>query len=208
LRFAGIKHNKLEKKVRYAKVLLLTISSLICLSSTAQEGEIDHFSSEGYRIAKFRAVVPNSVPGGTTIKTHHLRGLINQHQVVLIDVMPASIKPKNSPKNLLWLPPARHNIPGSHWLPNVGYGALSVELDNYFKRNLRRLSNADKNTKIVIYCLADCWMSWNAAKRAATEYGYTSIYWYSDGTTGWEAAELPLEKSEAIPMQREADQSK
>jgi PQQ-dependent catabolism-associated CXXCW motif protein len=114
--------------------------------------------------------------------------------------MPAPIKPKDGPENLLWLPSARHNIPGSQWLPNVGYGALSAELENYFKDNLQRFSNNDKNTKIVLYCLADCWMSWNAAKRAATEYGYTSIYWYPDGTTGWEALELPLEKSDLIPM--------
>jgi rhodanese-related sulfurtransferase len=43
-------------------------------------------------------------------------------------------------------------------------------------------------------------MSWNAAKRATEEYGYTQVYWYPEGTTGWEAAGLPLQKSDAIPM--------
>ncbi|MES9970427.1 MAG: rhodanese-like domain-containing protein, partial [Candidatus Thiodiazotropha sp.] len=78
---------------------------------------------------------------------------------------------------------------------------LSVELDNYFKENLQRLTKGDKNRMIVIYCLADCWMSWNAAKRAAMEYGYMNTYWYPDGTTGWEAAELPLENSQPIAME-------
>jgi PQQ-dependent catabolism-associated CXXCW motif protein len=169
--------------------------------SITQGEETDQFSAVGYRIAEFRAPVPDSVPGGTTITTQQLQQLIKQHHLVLIDVMPAPIKPVDRPKNLLWLPPARYNIPGSHWLPNVGYGALSDELDGYFKANLQHLSNGDKNSRIVIYCLADCWMSWNAAKRAATEYGYHNIYWYPDGTTGWEASELPLEKSESIPMQ-------
>ena len=39
-------------------------------------------------------------------------------------------------------------------------------------------------------------MSWNAVKRAAS-FGYTRLYWYRDGTDGWEAAQLPL--AEATP---------
>ena len=35
-------------------------------------------------------------------------------------------------------------------------------------------------------------MSWNAAKRLAA-LGYTAVYWYPEGTTGWEEAGLPLE---------------
>jgi PQQ-dependent catabolism-associated CXXCW motif protein len=179
--------------------LLLAVSAAVQASPAARE-DAELFSSDGYRMAEFRAPVPDSVPAGKTITTDQLQSLMKQRHVVLVDVMPTPVKPKDRPDNLLWLPPARHNIPGSHWLPNVGYGALSDELDNYFKTNLLRLSNKDKNTNIVLYCLADCWMSWNAAKRAATEYGYTGIYWYPDGTTGWEAAELPLEKSLPLPM--------
>lgn len=121
--------------------------------------------------------------------------------MLLIDVLPTPIKPKDRPANLLWLPPPRRNIPGSHWLPNVGFGALSDELDLYFKENLERLSYGDKTTNIVIYCLANCWMSWNAAKRAATEYGYTNVFWYPDGTTGWEATGQPLKESQPVPIE-------
>jgi PQQ-dependent catabolism-associated CXXCW motif protein len=179
---------------------LLVISSAAFASPAAQE-DAEHFSPDGYRIAEFRSPVPDSVPAGKTISTDQLQSLLKAQPVVLIDVMPAPVKPKDRPDNLLWLPPARHNIPGSHWLPNVGYGVLSDELENYFKTNLLQLSSKDKSTNIVLYCLADCWMSWNAARRAATEYGYTSIYWYPDGTTGWEAAELPLEKSSPLPIE-------
>ncbi|MES9815387.1 MAG: PQQ-dependent catabolism-associated CXXCW motif protein [Candidatus Thiodiazotropha sp.] len=181
-------------------VLLLLATSMTAYASAALQENPEHFSADGYRIAEFRAPVPDSVPAGTTITTEQLHALIKQQNVVLIDVMPTPVKPKDRPDNLLWLPPARRNIPESHWLPNVGYGALSDELDSYFKQNLKQLSNGDKGTRIVLYCLADCWMSWNAAKRAATEYGYSGIYWYPSGTTGWEAAGLPLEKSEPIPM--------
>jgi PQQ-dependent catabolism-associated CXXCW motif protein len=66
----------------------------------------------------------------------------------------------------------------------VGFGRLSDELDAYFRDSLRRLTDADNARPVVIFCEADCWMSWNAARRAA-EYGYTSVYWYPEGTTGW-----------------------
>lgn len=183
-----------------SSLLLLVISSALHASSPVKE-DAEYFSPDGYRIDQFRSPVPDAFPAGKIITTEQLQSLLKERHVVLIDVMPAPVKPKDRPDNLLWLPPARNNIPGSHWLPNVGYGALSDELENYFKSNLLRLSNRDKSTNIVLYCLADCWMSWNAAKRAATEYGYTSVYWYPDGTTGWEAAGLPLEKSSPLPME-------
>jgi rhodanese-related sulfurtransferase len=37
-------------------------------------------------------------------------------------------------------------------------------------------------------------MSWNAAKRAREEYGYTRVFWYPFGTDGWGFQDYPLEK--------------
>ena len=85
------------------------------------------------------------------------------------------------------------------WLPNVGYGRVSDTLDRYFRANLQRLTNDDPARPVIIYCLADCWMSWNAARRAA-EYGYKRILWYPEGTDGWAAAGLPLARSTPAPM--------
>ncbi len=157
------------------------------------------FSSDGYRIANFRSPVPDSFPAGVTVTTPQVQSLLQDPDVVPIDVLPAPVKPRNRPPGLLWLPPTRYNIPGSAWLPNVGFGALSRELEHYFIMNLEKLSAGDKSRKIIIYCLADCWMSWNAAKRAAS-FGYTRVYWYPDGTSGWETAGLPVEKSDPVPQ--------
>jgi PQQ-dependent catabolism-associated CXXCW motif protein len=71
------------------------------------------------------------------------------------------------------------------------------------RTTLGRLSGGRLDTKILIYCLADCWMSWNAARRALS-YGYRAVYWYPDGTTGWEAAGLPLEPSIPVPMDHQS----
>jgi PQQ-dependent catabolism-associated CXXCW motif protein len=51
---------------------------------------------------------------------------------------------------------------------------------------------------IVFYCLASCWMSWNAAKRALA-IGYRRVAWYPDGTDGWAADHLPLELRTSMP---------
>jgi PQQ-dependent catabolism-associated CXXCW motif protein len=54
----------------------------------------------------------------------------------------------------------------------------------------------DQTKALVVYCLRDCWMSWNAAKRILG-MGYPNVVWYPDGTDGWAEADLPLQ--EAIP---------
>ena len=158
------------------------------------------FSDDGYRIAGFMAPVPASVPGGVRVATEEVQALLTEGGVVLVDVLPAPPRPDNLPPTSLWLPPVRRNLPGSTWLPNTGYGRLSDELANYFSRHLGRLSGGRRDVKLVFYCLADCWMSWNAAKRAAA-LGYTQVFWYADGTDGWAAAGLPLERSEPAPTE-------
>ena len=146
------------------------------------------------------AQVPASVPGAVRVTTEEVQALLAADDVVLIDVLPAPPRPENLPPTSLWLPPVRRNLPGSTWLPNVGYGRLSDGLERYFSRELERLAGGRPDRAVVIYCLADCWMSWNAAKRAAA-LGYTQVYWYADGTDGWAAAGLPLQRSEPFPME-------
>ncbi len=197
----SLNNRRLLKLPCSAITFVLFYSLLITLSAcNAIEVKDELFSSDGYRIDQFRAPVPDNVPGAETIDTQAVQILIKRKKTLLIDVLPTPVKPKDRPKNLLWLPPARENIPGSYWLPNVGFGNLSQELEVYFRTTLERLSKGNKAQAIVIYCQADCWMSWNAAKRAALEYGYSQVFWYPDGTTAWEAEGLELDKCLPEPM--------
>ena len=86
---------------------------------------------------------------------------------------------------------AHANLPGSHWLANTGDGELNADWAAYFQKHLHRLSAGDRQRPLVFYCRSDCWLSWNAVKRAA-RLGYTRLYWYRDGIDAWEAAGLPL----------------
>lgn len=152
-----------------------------------------------YRLDDYRAPTPATVAGGTAVTTAELSALMASREVLLIDVLPQQKRPEGLPEGTLWLPKPRHNIPGSVWLPEVGRGALSPEVEAYFRDNLERLTAGDRDRPLAIYCLAQCWMSWNAAKRAIG-YGYRQVYWYRDGTDGWTAAGLPTAVSEPVPM--------
>ena len=152
-----------------------------------------------YRRSEFRAPVPCTLAGASVVSTEALRRLVEQESPVLVDVLPSPRRPEGLAEDAIWLPPARRNIPGSVWLPNIGFGDLPVEEEAYLRANLERLTGGERSRRVVIYCLADCWMSWNAARRLVG-WGYTSIIWYPLGSDGWEAAGLPL--VEALPVPR------
>ena len=170
-----------------------------CLSGTGSAGEecVPEEPSD-YRMADFRAPVPCALAGATVVSTEALRLRIERESPLLVDVLPSPRRPQGLPAGTPWLAPVRRNIPGTVWLPNTGFGELPVEEENYLRANLERLTRGDRSRSIVFYCLADCWMSWNAARRALA-WGYTSVIWYPDGTDAWEAAGLPLEESFPTP---------
>jgi quinoprotein dehydrogenase-associated probable ABC transporter substrate-binding protein/PQQ-dependent catabolism-associated CXXCW motif protein len=153
----------------------------------------------GFRMSEYRAPTPATLEGARTVTTAELEALMADGQPVVVDVLPAPREPKNRPEDSLWRPKARDNIPGSFWLPNVGYGEISAEFERYFSDQLARLTAGESDRTLVFYCQADCWMSWNAAKRALA-YGYQDVVWYPLGTDGWQAASLPLEPASPVAM--------
>lgn len=152
---------------------------------------------DGYRMDDYRAPTPLSVPGAAVLDTQAALALWKSGAAVWIDVLPAPRRPTNLPASALWSPLPRHDIPGSLWLPDVGRGALNPELERYFHAHLEAATRERRDIPVVFYCLADCWMSWNAAKRAAS-WGFSRVFWYRDGTDGWEAAKLPLAQAEPV----------
>lgn len=170
----------------------------LCLPVAAEEvREFD--PSTGYRIARYRTPVPEDVPGGTRISAADVGPLIKNKSALLIDVM-ASEGAGPDPATGVWrITKPRKNIPNSIWLADVGAGVLSTELDRYFRDNLERLTSGDRARAIIIYCQADCWMSWNAVRRAAA-YGYSAIYWLAEGTDGWRDWDGAFEDATPVPL--------
>ena len=153
---------------------------------------------DSYRTENYRAPVPTTLAGGRVLSTQDTETIWRAKSAAFIDVLPRPPKPKSLPAGTVWREQPRMDIPGSIWLPDTGYGVLAGVTEDYLKRGLARAAGGDPGRLLVFYCLADCWMSWNAAKRAL-QMGYTNVAWYPDGTDGWEFADLPLEPSTPAP---------
>lgn len=154
----------------------------------------------GYRMDQFKAPVPATLEGATVLTTATLRQLLGDEQPILVDVLPKPRKPEGRDPSQLWVEPRRDDLPGSVWLPNVGFGELSPDLATYMRTELARLTGGDKTKPLVFYCDPNCWMSWNAAKRAMTELGYSRVYWYPEGAQGWQQAGQPVMAAQSVPM--------
>ena len=145
-----------------------------------------------YRMSDFRSPVPATLRGAKVLNSDQAADLWNgKGGAIFIDVYPQAPKPANLPPRTFWRDPAHRSIEGAHWLPNVGYGALSPALEDYFRTRLESLTGNKKDAPVVFFCLKNCWMSWNAAKRAV-EAHYTNVMWFRDGTDGWQELGYPL----------------
>lgn len=162
----------------------------LCLTWPAY-ADPDVLVPEGYRLDAYRSAVPDSVPGATVFDTASIRALIQAGEAVLVDVLPAARRPDGMRPGTPWLPVRHQTLPGSLWWPEVGRGALSDEMEQRFRDRLTQVASPGKT--VVFFCLSDCWMSWNAARRAGS-YGVRAG-WYPDGTDGWARAGLPLQEA-------------
>ena len=158
---------------------------------------------EGYRTDNYRAPVPATLAGARVLATGQAEEIWRSGSAAFVDVLPRPPKPPNLPAGTIWRDRPRFNIPGSIWLPDTGYGALAPATEDYLRNGLARASGGNNAKLLVFYCQADCWMSWNAAKRALS-YGYSNVAWYPEGTDGWQRANLPLADSQPEPRAREA----
>ena len=145
-----------------------------------------------YRTENYRAPVPSTLRGAQVIDTDQAELLAKKDDVIFIDVYPQAPKPPNLPKSTVWRAPKHETMKGAYWLPNVGYGVLNPTFTAYFKDQLTKLTGGDKKKPLVFFCLRDCWMSWNAAKRAL-EWGHEHVLWFPDGTDGWREWNLPTQ---------------
>jgi PQQ-dependent catabolism-associated CXXCW motif protein len=145
-----------------------------------------------YRMEKYGAPVPATLQGARVLSTKDAEALWHEGESVFIDVLPRPPKPE-LPAGTLWREPPHSDIPGSVWLADVGYGGLTSEMEDWYRDSLAELTSSDFSRSLVIYCRANCWMSWNAAKRAVV-WGYTNVSWYPGGVEDWQAAKLPLEE--------------
>lgn len=139
---------------------------------------------DSYRMDDYDAPVPATLRGATRVTAIDVRALQKVKGAIIVDVIPEHRRPDFLPEKQIWIPVPHKGLPGALWLPDVGFGPLSDVTEQYFRRHIENATDGDLNHPLIFYCRIDCWMSWNAAKRALT-YGYRQVYWFADGIEDW-----------------------
>jgi len=178
---------------------LLPVSAYARSTVSHRESHPDLFHPEnGLRIGRYRAPTPDAVPDGTRITGQELKELLKK-PAALVDVFGAASSRFDELDGTWLVSNQRESIPGATWLPEVGRGSFDPEMQAYFAENLERLTGGDKNCPLILFCIADCWMSWNAVQHA-TAMGYTRVYWFAEGTDGWLDEGWELVPVDPIPV--------
>ena len=179
---------------------ILALACVLLAAAAARAADVPE--PQGYRTGEYRAPTPATLQGARVLTTADAKQLWESRAAIFVDVMPHAPRPANLPAGTIWRERPRSDIPGSIWLPDTGYGELAAVTEKYLRDNLARATAGDRAKPLVFYCLKDCWMSWNAARRALA-IGYTNVAWYPDGTDGWAGADLPLQQATPVPASSE-----
>jgi len=169
---------------------------MLALSCSTVRGEAPP-EPDNYRTEDYRAPVPQTLRGARVVTTAEAKAMWERREGIFVDVMPRPPRP-NLPPGTIWRDKPRQSIPGAVWLPDTGYGELAPAMEAWLRASLERITGGDRGKLLVVFCLRDCWMSWNAAKRALA-LGYVNVAWYPDGTDGWSEEDLPLEDTNVAP---------
>lgn len=175
--------------MRLIALLILFASPVFAESwESVRDRKPELFDPEtGFRVSRYRAPVPDDIPPPSVPIAAEEAMTALANGAVAIDVFGL----RNSRFDELdgsWVVSERHDsIPGAYWLPEVGRGPVRPEIAAYLAASLARLTRGDRTHPLVVFCRADCWMSWNAARRIAA-LGYENVLWFPLGVEGWEEA--------------------
>ncbi len=196
----SLKYHRLACPILRKPAFLLFLALIYLMPAHAEVEQPD-----GYRMELYDDEVPAGLTGATTITSAQIKQLQETIGLAVIDVIPEHRRPDFLPENQIWIPVPHKGIPGAVWLPDVGFGVLSDVTQAYFKRHLYDATRGNRNHPVAFYCRANCWMSWNAAKRALS-YGYTQVYWFAEGVDEWLFEGFDFEILQAAEGKRQADQ--
>ena len=136
------------------------------------------------RLAPYHGPTPREIPGAQVVQTRELQAMLaGANPPVVIDV----------------LSEAGHvTLAGALWLSGAGRGTNFMDpVQSALEPLLRQLTDGDKARPMAFFCASsECWLSYNAALRAAAA-GYTKVYWYRGGIEAWVEAGLPTARTTA-----------
>ncbi len=158
-------------------LLALALAAAAGMAAAEESADFGVAPTRELRLAEHAAPTPREVPGATTILTPQLRAWLERDapmRPLLLDVIGDR---------------GHDSIPGAVWLPGAGRGqSFADAVQTQLGRTLELLTGRDTRRALVFFCAgARCWLSYNAALRAAA-LGYSEVYWYRGGLEAWVAA--------------------
>lgn len=159
------------------------------------------FDAEGYRTARYRAPVDRSPSPAAQIKLAQVLRLKPGVDALFIDVLPAEGGVRD-PLTGKWTLAVQHEtIPGAAWHPEIGLGQPDAVLWQGLRDAVKKARAKRRGLPVVVFCRSDCWMSWNAARRLASE-GFGSVYWFAEGIEGWHDSGRALVPARPVVIRR------
>jgi PQQ-dependent catabolism-associated CXXCW motif protein len=153
----------------------------------------------GYRIGRQRAPTPEDIPPPARLVGSVEAAALIAAGALVLDVYGAAQSRFDELDGTWLVSEPRLSLPGALWLPETGRGQLDPVMQAYLADNLAAAMGGDLDRPIVVFCIADCWMSWNAAQRISA-MGYSAVHWYRLGTDGWLDEGWTLERVDPVPV--------
>jgi PQQ-dependent catabolism-associated CXXCW motif protein len=156
------------------------------------------FDAQGYRASQYRGVIDHPPDGVAPIDARGVARLVDRQAAILVDVLPAEGGHYDWTARAWRLAEARPSLPGAHWFPEAGRGNADPRIAAWLVGRVSALAAARPRATVVVFCLADCWMSWNAALRLKRA-GVPRVRWFADGSDGWRDLGRPLVEASPEP---------
>lgn len=171
------------------RLIGLALAALLVVGPA--RGEPALFDAQGYRAARYRAPIDRDPVPARRIALPAALTLAAGRDAILIDVTPAEGGVRDAVSGRWRLAEAHQTLPGALWFPETGRASPDPVLWRGLVGRLGALRRAHPGVPIVVFCRADCWMSWNAARRLAGG-GMGGVWWLAEGIDGWHDAGQPL----------------
>jgi len=156
------------------------------------------FDAQGYRTAAFRAPVDRDPAPAAAISVAGARALA-RGAALFIDVLPAEGGRRDPDSGIWTLANPHETIPGALWFPETGRSPPDPVLWQALTARVALFRRRHRFAPIVVFCRADCWMSWNAARRLASQ-GIRHVRWLAEGIEGWHDSGARLVPATPVPV--------
>jgi len=161
--------------------------ALACLCFAAVHSWAQEFDAEGYRMARYRAPVAADPAPARRIVIDDALALAPGRDALFLDVMPVEGGVRDDATGVWRLSSGHETIAGAQWHPETGRSPVDQLLWQALVDAIATSRKDHPDLPVIVFCREDCWMSWNAARRLATQ-GIEKVFWLAEGTDGWHAA--------------------